>query len=106
VTETELRVTIAPQSSPHRTLAIAQLGDILTDTATNFPATNPRMRFAVRDDSRVKWRGLDVRRSGLDGWSLRRRPSACTWIPRGPLLRERLHHMPAARARLLSWGVR
>jgi len=44
----ELRVTLAPQSSPHRTRALAELCRVLDDTATRFPGTNLRLRYAVR----------------------------------------------------------
>ena len=47
VTETELRVTICPLSSPHRTLAVQALCDMLTETATVFPGTRLTMRFTV-----------------------------------------------------------
>jgi len=43
----ELRITLAPQSSPHRTLAISKLCGLLNDTATRFPGTNLRLHFAV-----------------------------------------------------------
>jgi transposase len=48
VTDTELRVTICPLSSPHRTLAVQALCETLTETATVFPATHLTMRFAIR----------------------------------------------------------
>jgi transposase len=47
VSDTELRVTIRPLSSPHRTLAVQALCDNLTETATVFPGTRLTMRFAV-----------------------------------------------------------
>jgi transposase len=47
VTETELRITICPLSSPHRTLAVQALCDTLTETATAFPGTHLTMRFAI-----------------------------------------------------------
>jgi len=47
VTDGELRVTLAPQSSPHRSRAIAELCRVLDDTATRFPGTNLRLRYAV-----------------------------------------------------------
>jgi hypothetical protein len=47
VTETELRVTIGPLSSPHRTLAVQALCETLTQTATVFPGSGLMMRFAV-----------------------------------------------------------
>jgi hypothetical protein len=47
VREGELRVTLAAQSSPHRTAALAALCRELDATATLFPGTNLRLRFAV-----------------------------------------------------------
>jgi DNA-binding CsgD family transcriptional regulator len=47
VTDTELRVTLCPLSSPHRTLAVQALCDTLTETATPFPSTRLAMRFAI-----------------------------------------------------------
>jgi len=47
-TSTELRVTLAPLSSPHRSEAIARLCTILNDTQTVYPGTRLRMQFAVR----------------------------------------------------------
>jgi hypothetical protein len=44
----ELRVTLGPQSSPHRTRAVAELCRIFDETATCFPGTNLRLRYAVR----------------------------------------------------------
>lgn len=44
----ELRVTLAPQSSAHRSQAIAELCAILNATCTNFPGTVLPLRFAVR----------------------------------------------------------
>jgi hypothetical protein len=48
VADGELRVTLAPQSSPHRSRAVAQLCQVLDDTATCFPGTSLRLRYAVR----------------------------------------------------------
>jgi len=47
VTSDELRVTIAPQSSPHRTAALAALCQQLDATPTPFPGTPLRLRLAV-----------------------------------------------------------
>jgi len=47
VTEDELRVTIAAQSSPHRTAALAALCARLDALATAFPGTKLRLRLAV-----------------------------------------------------------
>jgi hypothetical protein len=43
----EIRVTLAPQSSPHRTRAIAALCEKLNETATCFPGSKLRLRFAI-----------------------------------------------------------
>ena len=51
VTETELRVTLAAQSSPHRTQAIAQLCAELNQTRTIFPGSRLRLRYAIREMS-------------------------------------------------------
>jgi len=48
VTQKELRVTLAPQSSPHRTRAIAALCDELNLTKTIFPGSQLRVRYAIR----------------------------------------------------------
>jgi transposase len=51
VSETELRVTLAPQSSPHRTRAIAALCDQLNETKTLFPGSRLRLHYAIREAS-------------------------------------------------------
>jgi hypothetical protein len=43
----QLVVTLAPQSSPHRTRAIAQLCQILDQTETCFPGTRLRLRYRI-----------------------------------------------------------
>jgi len=48
VTERELRVTLVPQSSAHRTRAIAALCEELNQSETLFPGSNLRLRYAVR----------------------------------------------------------
>jgi len=53
VTDSELRVTLAPQSSPHRTRAVAELCRVLDATETRFPGTNLRVRYAIRDGDDV-----------------------------------------------------
>jgi len=53
VSDTELHITLAPLSSPHRTRAAQALCDILDQTATIFPGTQLRMRFAVRPPPRI-----------------------------------------------------
>jgi hypothetical protein len=47
VTPTELVVTLAPLSSPHRSRAIAALCEKLNATRTAFPGTSLRLRYAV-----------------------------------------------------------
>jgi len=49
VTETELRVILAPQSSPHRTRAVAALCDQLNHTKTPFPGSRLRLHYAIRE---------------------------------------------------------
>jgi transposase len=53
VTESELHITLAPLSSPHRTHAAQALCEILDQTATIFPGSRLRVRFAVRPPPRV-----------------------------------------------------
>jgi len=47
VTHSELQITLAPLSSPHRTRAAQALCELLDQTATLFPGSALRMRFAV-----------------------------------------------------------
>jgi transposase len=53
VSDSELHITLAPLSSPHRTRAVEALCDLLDQTATTFPGTRLRVRFAVRPRPRV-----------------------------------------------------
>jgi hypothetical protein len=53
VYDTELHITLAPLSSPHRTRAAQALCDILDQTATIFPGSRLRLRFAVRPPPRI-----------------------------------------------------
>jgi hypothetical protein len=48
VTDTELRITLAPQSSPHRTRAVACLCEELNHTEITFPGSRLRLRYAIR----------------------------------------------------------
>lgn len=48
LTQSELQITLAPLSSPHRTRAAQALCELLNPTATMFPGTTLRLRFAVR----------------------------------------------------------
>ena len=47
VTDAELRVTLQPLSSPHRTLAVQALCNTLTETTTAFPGSRLSLRFAI-----------------------------------------------------------
>jgi transposase len=49
VTLTELRVCLAPQSSLHRTRAIAALCEELNRTNTRFPGSRLRLRYTIRE---------------------------------------------------------
>jgi hypothetical protein len=51
VTKTELRVTLAAQSPPHRTRAIVALCEELNQTKTTFPGSRLRLRCAIREAS-------------------------------------------------------
>jgi len=53
VAEGELRVTIGPQSSPHRTAALAALCAKLDAQSVAFPGTQLRLRLAVQGDEPV-----------------------------------------------------
>lgn len=47
VTQTELRVTLAAQSSPHRTRAVAALCETLDQAKTRFPGSRLRLHYAI-----------------------------------------------------------
>ena len=51
VTRQELRITLAAQSSPHRTRAIAVLCQELNKVRTLFPASRLRLRYVIREPS-------------------------------------------------------
>lgn len=53
VSESELNITLAPLSSPHRTHAAQALCEILNKTATIFPGSRLRIRFAMRPPRRI-----------------------------------------------------
>jgi hypothetical protein len=53
VCDSELHITLAPLSSPHRTHAAQALCEILDQTATIFPGSCLRMRFATRPPRRI-----------------------------------------------------
>src|SRR3974377_311156 len=63
VTDRQLQITLAPLSSPHRTRAAQALCEMLDQTATVFPGSRLRMRFAVRPPPRI---GLAFPRSPLE----------------------------------------
>jgi len=48
VTKRELRVMLAPQSSPHRTRAIAALCEELNQRKAVFPGSNLRLKYAIQ----------------------------------------------------------
>ena len=50
VTDDHLLVSIDPLSSPHKTRAIAAVCEALNATATPFPGTRLRMRFALKPE--------------------------------------------------------
>ena len=51
VTQTELRVTLAAQSSSHCTRAVAALCEELNQTKTIFPGSRLRLHYAIREAS-------------------------------------------------------
>jgi transposase len=53
VSNTELHITLAPLSSPHRTHAAQALCELLDQTATVFPGTRLRIRFTVQPPPRI-----------------------------------------------------
>jgi hypothetical protein len=53
VSDSELQITLAPLSSPHRTHAAQALCEKLDQTATTFPGSRLRIRFAVRPPPRI-----------------------------------------------------
>ena len=53
VSDSELNITLAPLSSPHRTHAAQALCVILDQTATIFPGSRLRIRFAMRPPRRI-----------------------------------------------------
>jgi hypothetical protein len=53
VSDSELHITLAPLSSPHRTYAAHALCEMLDQTATIFPGSHLRIRFAVRPPPRI-----------------------------------------------------
>ena len=53
VCDSELRLTLAPLSSPHRTHAAQALCEMLDQTATIFPGSRLHLRFAVNPRPRI-----------------------------------------------------
>ena len=53
VCDSELHITLAPLSSPHRTHAAQALCEMLDQTATIFPGSRLRIRFAVHPPQRI-----------------------------------------------------
>jgi hypothetical protein len=53
VTDTELRITLNPQSSPHRTKVVRKLCEQLNTTNANFPGTKLRLVYDVKEHGRV-----------------------------------------------------
>jgi Transposase protein len=53
VSDSELHITLAPLSSPHRTRAAQALCEMLNQVATIFPGSGLRMRFAMRPPPRI-----------------------------------------------------
>jgi len=51
--DSELNITLAPLSSPHRTQAGQALCELLDKTATTFPGSRLRIRFAMRPPRRI-----------------------------------------------------
>ena len=51
VTDQELRLTLAPMSSAHKTRAIANLCEELNQSDAVFPGSNLRLRYAIRQAS-------------------------------------------------------
>ena len=51
--DSELHITLAPLSSPHRTRAAQALCEMLDQTATIFPGSRLRIRFAMRAPPRI-----------------------------------------------------
>jgi hypothetical protein len=72
VCDSELQITLAPLSSPHRTHAAHALCEMLDQTATIFPGSRLRMRFAVRPPPRI---GLARGRSEREKDGVRSRPT-------------------------------
>src|SRR6516165_2844378 len=53
VSDTEIGITLAPLSAPHRTRAAEVLCEIIDKTATTFPGSRLRVRFAMHLPRRI-----------------------------------------------------
>jgi transposase len=53
VSDTEISITLAPLSAPHRTRAAEVLCEIIDKTATTFPGSRLRVRFAMHPPRRI-----------------------------------------------------
>jgi transposase len=80
VSDSELNVTLAPLSSPHRTRAAQALCQILDKTATTFPGSRLRIRFAVRPPPRIglAFPGSPAEHTAATASAADRRPAAET----------------------------
>lgn len=63
VSDSELTITLAPLSSPHRTHAAQALCEVLNKAATTFPGSRLRMRFNMRRRLGLAFPGSPVERS-------------------------------------------
>jgi transposase len=88
VTKRELCVTLAPQSSPHRTRAVAALCAELNQKKTLFPGSSLRLHYAVTEPSGRKSGHLQepyVRSSGVATFAWRpSTPFLSTWHSKSP----------------------
>ena len=53
VSDTEISITLAPLSAPHRTYAAEALCEIIDKTATTFPGSRLQVRFAMHPPRRI-----------------------------------------------------
>ena len=74
VCDSELHITLAPLSSPHRTHAAQALCVILDQTATIFPGSRLRIRFAMRPPRRMALPSPALRSTETPPRTLPRRP--------------------------------
>jgi len=71
VSDSELTITLAPLSSPHRTYAAQALCEVLDKAATIFPGSRLRMRFKIRPPRRIglAFPGSPLERSATSVWT-------------------------------------